>query len=777
MQPWGGPKPAQPWDVLQADGVLQFYPWRQLVFESWGRFQVPFWNHYELAGTPLLANSQSAAFYPPHILMGVLHVPTALAMTLLAWFHLAWAGLGTCFLARQLGASRLGGTVAGLSFILSAFMVSWTGLPSVITTVAWIPWLLFLSIRLFQADPLNFTNLEAEIVASESEDQIAQAELQRLGNSKLRRFNRTTLLLALAGAMMILAGHLQFVAYGFMSAFLVALWSAPRPKAAGPALHAIAERFGAREAVQLLRLQHRFFPWIHWVMAVVAALALGSIQLQPVLDYSKYSHRRNVPTEEGYAGYQASAIKPFELIGVVHPNLVGSPTEPVRGIETPQPLSSYWPEYVKRGANFAEGAIGVGPVVLGLLCGLFAFRRFSLQKLGGIALVGVVGLMLATGTALGKLLYFGVPGWSSTGSPGRAAVLFVLALCVLGGVGCGKAELQERDKPWRRYIPAALVALLGFVSIYAAMFALSGLQPLAPLNAEVFSTILASATEQAKALAGLSTLVAAGSLAFLASRRTPDQSRPSSPTLLTWEKGVALFAVVACFFLSVPQVLHFSDSANLETQAYQELDLKPYERVANFNSQWELWMAAQANLPPNTGSLSRMHELGGYDSLIHRDTVALIKDIDAQDPPPMANGNMMFVKPTATPEKLADAGVSAISFANQNGFHVQRIKSPGRAFSTAGPAEITYEDAGQIRLRATGPGRLTLKDRNMPGWTATVDGNTTAITGKMWREVELPEGEHEVVMNYVAPGYSPWLALVAWLVAGIALAASFKRDR
>ncbi|HSI71841.1 MAG TPA: hypothetical protein VK934_01580, partial [Fimbriimonas sp.] len=68
MQPWVGPVPAQPWDVLQADGVLQFYPWRQLVFESWGRFQVPFWNHYELAGTPLLANSQSAAFYPPHIL-------------------------------------------------------------------------------------------------------------------------------------------------------------------------------------------------------------------------------------------------------------------------------------------------------------------------------------------------------------------------------------------------------------------------------------------------------------------------------------------------------------------------------------------------------------------------------------------------------------------------------------------------------------------------------------------------------------------------------------
>ncbi|MFX9069623.1 hypothetical protein ABTN30_20170, partial [Acinetobacter baumannii] len=87
-------------DVLQADGVLQFYVWRDMVFDAWGKGQIPAWNSYQLAGTPLLANSQSAAFYPPHILMGLLHVPTAMAMTLLAWFHLFWAGLGCYFLSR-----------------------------------------------------------------------------------------------------------------------------------------------------------------------------------------------------------------------------------------------------------------------------------------------------------------------------------------------------------------------------------------------------------------------------------------------------------------------------------------------------------------------------------------------------------------------------------------------------------------------------------------------------------------------------------------------------
>src|SRR5580704_4587150 len=52
MAPWNGPKPTQPWDVLQADGVLQFYVWRDLVFDAYGKGQLPFWNSYQLAGTP-----------------------------------------------------------------------------------------------------------------------------------------------------------------------------------------------------------------------------------------------------------------------------------------------------------------------------------------------------------------------------------------------------------------------------------------------------------------------------------------------------------------------------------------------------------------------------------------------------------------------------------------------------------------------------------------------------------------------------------------------------
>ena len=64
MAPWNGPAPAQAWDVLQADGVLQFYGWRGLVFESWGKGQLPLWNPYQLCGTPLLADSTVGSVLP-----------------------------------------------------------------------------------------------------------------------------------------------------------------------------------------------------------------------------------------------------------------------------------------------------------------------------------------------------------------------------------------------------------------------------------------------------------------------------------------------------------------------------------------------------------------------------------------------------------------------------------------------------------------------------------------------------------------------------------------
>ncbi len=741
MSPWNGPKQAQPWDVLQADGVLQFYPWRDLVFESWGRGQVPFWNPYELAGTPLLANSQSAGLYPPHMLLGILHVPTAFAMVLLAWFHLALAGLGAYFLSRQLGASRVGGAVAGLSFSLSAFMIAWTGLPSVITTVAWIPWLLAFIIRAYKLDPLLFNDVELETGAAEEDPKYPEARVIWL--RRLKAFTMNLVWVALSAAMLILAGHLQFVAYGLLAAVLLIAWFTAN------------EYLGGDEALRRVQAKTRLERnnWRGLLpfngIALLFSLGLGALvaspHLMPVLEYSTFSHRRNTPTEEGYLGYQASAIQPYEMVGIMHPNLVGSPSEPVEAIETEQPLSSYWPGYIKRGGNFAEGAIGLGPLVIGLL--FLARRRFDIRRWGGVALIGLLAFLLATGTAAGRMLYFAVPGWSSTGSPGRISVLFVLVMCVLAGVAATQDKEPEPTEKWRMYVPIASMTILALISIYSLMFAMSELVPLQPLNADIFSTILTSATGKPKAMAAISTLIAAISIGYWLK-----QERRAG-----W---VLILAVFASFFLSVPQVLRWSHSPDLKIEGPKD------ERVAMMNDAWDIWFAALAHMPPNTASLSRIHELGGYDSLLHRDTVKMLNDVNGQDPAPPANGNMMFVKSTAAPESLGAAGVSEIWSRSPIGVKKTPIESQGRAYTPIGKAQFLSEDAGQIKLKASGPGWLILKDRNMPGWTAKIDGKEATLTGGIWRELELTAGEHEIEMNYVPPGYVRGLmaAALGWLL-------------
>ena len=410
-------------DVLQTDAVLQFYVWRDLVFESWGRFEAPFWNHYQLMGTPLLANSQSAGFYPLHIIAGVLHIPTAFAIALLAWFHLAWAGLGVRFLSLKLGASEYGATAGGVLFGLSPFMLSWVGLASVITTVSWIPWALGLVYVVFH------------------------------GKAGLR----PAVLLAICLGMMFLGGHLQFAAYGAMAVLISGVW------------YFFAQR-------DWLNSSKRFG-------TVIAALAVGAMlaapQILPVLEFNKNNHRKSVPTPDGYEGYLSTSIKTFQLTGLAFPKLLGTPGQSIES-DSEVPLPSYWPGYIKRGANYAESALYLGPVALFLLAGLF--RRRDWRTVGATGLVGLFGFLLAMGTPLNKLLYYYAPGWAASGSPGRAAVLFMIGACALAALGWPERETEQKSLKTQGFVALGLIA----VTVLIASWALSSVKPYAEEYAAIW---------------------------------------------------------------------------------------------------------------------------------------------------------------------------------------------------------------------------------------------------------------------------------------------------
>lgn len=121
--------------------ALQFHPWREFSFEMLRGGQLPLWNPYNGAGAPLIANYQSALFYPPNWTGVVL--PLALSMSVTAVLHLLIAAWGMWAFTGRLGLPALGRGVSALGFGLTSYLVARLGTYPMIHAAAWIPWILW----------------------------------------------------------------------------------------------------------------------------------------------------------------------------------------------------------------------------------------------------------------------------------------------------------------------------------------------------------------------------------------------------------------------------------------------------------------------------------------------------------------------------------------------------------------------------------------------------------------------------------------------------------
>jgi hypothetical protein len=194
-------------------------------------------------------------------------------------------------------------------------------------------------------------------------------------------------------------------------------------------------------------------------------------------------------------------------------------------------------------------------------------------------------------------------------------------------------------------------------------------------------------------------------------------------------------------------------------------------RVAVVNDPWGLTAAAPALLPPNTAMQSRIREIGGYDSLLHRDTVAMLNEVNGRDSAPPANGNMMFVKPGFNVAKLAEAGVQEVWSKEplpiesskppktEDGFVKTWIGGPGLASLPGGTATVVRDELGQIDVQVQGSGLLTIRERAMPGWEARLGGKKVEVPEGRWIELDVPGGTSLVELRYTPPGLRNGLLL------------------
>lgn len=242
--------------------ALQFYPWREFAFDTLRAGQLPLWNPYNGAGAPLVANYQSALFYPL-TWIGLL-LPLAWAMSVTSALHLFIAGWGMWLFTGRLGIPALGRGVSALAFGLTGYLVARLGTYPMIAAVAWLPFMMWAALGVIQ-----------------------------------RKRLRDVGWLALATGLQLLAGHAQTAWYSLLLVGLFSLYMA---------------------------LRHREKDWWQRLglaaVGVMLGAAIAAVQLWPTAELLRTSQRSDGVDFDFAMNF---SYGPARALNFIAPNVFGSP--------------------------------------------------------------------------------------------------------------------------------------------------------------------------------------------------------------------------------------------------------------------------------------------------------------------------------------------------------------------------------------------------------------------------------------------------------------------
>lgn len=135
-------------NFLITDPVRQQYPWRLLSIETIKDGSLPFWNPYSMAGTPLLANFQTAAFYPLNILFFIL--PFSVSWSVLVMLQPLLAGLFLYMYLRYMKLTTAAAALGGITCAFGGFSTAWLEWNSLLHVALWLPLILLALEHLFK---------------------------------------------------------------------------------------------------------------------------------------------------------------------------------------------------------------------------------------------------------------------------------------------------------------------------------------------------------------------------------------------------------------------------------------------------------------------------------------------------------------------------------------------------------------------------------------------------------------------------------------------------
>jgi len=685
---------ASPWSAsVQTDARLA---WNPLHYDSVGQY----WAYREYATRAI--RSGRLPLWNPHQFCGTplaannlsaVYYPGNLLHVILgaargagwsAAIHLLLAALLMRAFVRALGLSAQASLLAGAVYAFSAWQVSWLHLPPFLATACWLPALLTLLLQI------------------------------RRRPSPLRFGG-----LAGIAALVLLAGHLQIAFYVLSTAALWALW--------------IARSRDDPTTSSVL-----------FVVRVAAALAVGAViaapQWLPSAELGRYSHRAGGPTAAGYRAYVAYAAHPSAMVTWFLPDYFGNPSSAERPYLGFSKGGMYY--------NYAEGAMYVGllPFVLAVAgaTGLRAQARHA--RFAGV--LAALALLIAIGSPVAAALYFGVPGFSGSGSPARILVLFTFALAWLAAAGHDLVTAGSTSTKAR-------LGSVGGAAAAAGVF-------LAAASAAT-ATILGGSPDPGPEALRQTALLLPGVACVLWLLPTPRLRRLGTAATLALVCGDLLY-----------HGLPYNSAAN-GIERLGDYDLirmaraaAGHDRIAPINTSWS-FAGPSAALPPNLATALGLYDVQGYDSLFPGQYKRWLESVNGRDPSPPEVGNMVLLK--EPDPRILDAAGARVVLSNApvalpgarqarqaNGAWLYVLaNAPGRAraYDDRGrKASVDWlrDDAGLIRLKVLLPrgGFVDLRDQYWPGWHAYVGGRPTPIerVDHVFRRVRVPPATTVVEFRY-----------------------------
>lgn len=400
------------------DVIRQMYPWKTFVVETIKNGQLPLWNPYNFSGTPLLANIQSAVFYPFTLFYFLFKQPFAWTITVMLQSLLAC--FFTYLFARRIEMSRVASFFASIAFGFSLFTSVFLEYNTLLHVVVWLPFSLYAFEALLQKRKLI-----------------------------------SVILFVFGIALSFLAGHIQIAV--LQTLFILA--------------------YGAfRIFTQKQKKGKKILSFLSFLVLLGTGIGIASIQLFPAFELLRESAR--VPQQYDFL-IRELLLQPEQVFRIFSPDIFGNPANRNYALQDPYPGKAIYIGLIPLFFSFlallflnkksiVRFLASAALVVLLLILRTPITEVFYGLQIPFFSTSSPGNAIFLIGFSLAILSGFGIDHWISQKGKKEwyapVAFVFLLLFCFLAIV-LGRAEYHAKSLLYSLLLLAALLCIY-----YASLF-------------------------------------------------------------------------------------------------------------------------------------------------------------------------------------------------------------------------------------------------------------------------------------------------------------------